>query len=240
MKKQKSKQETRTRKKVPFWLQITAILLVGIIGAGTVFCVIRDKKAERFTVTFAYSDGTVIEQKTVKSGCGVFPPIPQNSESVFRGWSGGVNQVVGNTEVHPVFYDIVEDNLFYFDSVYVKEGKKCSLDLYVAGNVRVSSGDLTLSYDPEVLQFKGASEGSLACVEETESGSLHITFESENVITQKTLLSSLTFYAKKMDVYATEVQLKNNAVIIVENGQSKNADCATMNNKIYFLQEVRK
>ena len=67
-----------------------------------------------------------------------------------------------------------------------------------------------------------------------------ITFSSEEILTQTTQLTTLEFYAKKKDVYATEIVLSGTKVTVVVNGKEKPADFATINNKVYFLQEVSK
>lgn len=226
-------------KKIPFWIQITAILLIGVLSSISIATYFLDKKAERYTVTFAYGDGTIIEEKQVKSGEGVLPPVFETN-NVFRGWSAAINKVENDIEVHPAMYTIEEDNLFYFDSVYVKEGKKFTLDLYVAGNVNVSSGELKLEYDPDVAEYKKFEGSNISSVEETESGKLTIRFNSNTVLTNKTLLVQVTFKAKKMDVLSTEITLTGKEIKTVENGGERSADYATINNNIYYLQEVSK
>ncbi len=225
------------KKKFPLWAQVVAILLAGVIASGAVYLIVKDKTAERFTVTFAESNGEIIEQKEVKKGSGVFPPVLTN-DGVFRGWSAGFNMVESDIEVHPIFYDIVEDNLFYFDSVYAKEGKSFTLDLYIAGNVNVSSGTIKLTFDPDVMKYKKAQSDDLCEIKEDKAGELTIGFSSKKAITKKTLLGEIMFYAKRADAYASEIQLSASDVILVANGKEQKADFATINNKIYFLQEV--
>lgn len=224
-------------KKIPFWMQILAILLVGIIASLSVSFYFQDKKAEKYTVTFAYDDGTIIEEKQVKKGFGVLPP-EINTDKVFRGWNSTINNVTQNIEVHPDLYNITEDNLFYFNSIYVKEGKKFTIDLYVAGNVSVSSGSLFLEYDTDVLTYKKYEGYGLSDLADS-NGKINVEFESSSTITKKTKLISITFYAKKMDALSTEIVLKSNKVLTIQNGGEIIADNATINNKIFFLQEVR-
>lgn len=224
-------------KKFPLWGQILAILLVGVLASVAAYLIVKDRTAERFTVTFAYGDGTVIEQKQVKKGKGTFPPT-LDYDGVFRGWSAGFNNVESDVEVHPMFYDIVEDNLFYFDSVYVKEGSNFTLSLYLAGNVNVNSGDIKLSYDPDVMTYKKANANGFCSVSEEKAGELTVHFSSEQTLTEKTLLAELTFYAKRADAYSSEILVSTDQVMLVANGEDKPADHATINNNIYFLQEV--
>lgn len=230
----------KQRISIPFWTQISIILLSGILLSGVVLLLAPDKepqKTETYTVTFAYLDGTIIDTKTVEKGKGVFPPA-LNGEGVFRGWSNAFNAVMNDVETHPIFHTIREQNLFYFDSVYVKEDSEFTIDIYVDGKVYVSSGTLTLHYDPAVLAYKQASEMDHLRVEENTSGELTICFSSDTPLKEKTLISRLTFYAKKKDAYSTQMNLSAGDMKIVADRQSLSADCATINNKIYFLQEI--
>lgn len=229
---------------IPFWTQILSILLIGVLASGIVLLFVLNKppnkskeNMEKHTVTFAYLDGTIIETKTVEKGKGVFPPILKN-DGVFRGWSSAFNAVEKDIEVHPIFYHIKEENLFYFDSVYVQEDKKFTLDVYVGGKVNVSSGTITLSYDPEVLEYIQANGLEDLSVAEDQSGELKISFNNNTPLKEKTLISQLTFYAKKKDAYATQANLTASDMKTIVAGQDQTADCATINNKIYFLQEV--
>ena len=230
----------KKKKRFPLWAQVLSILLIGVLASAVVWLVARDKKTERHTVTFAYDVGTVIEKKEVKDGRGVLPPNLELENEVFRGWSCAINNVTQDLEAHPMTYSIVEDNLFYIDSAYVKEGKKITLPLMLGGQVNVSSGELTVEYDPEVLTFKKAEKNALCSVQENSPGKLTITFSSNETITKATQLTSLTFYARRKDVYTTELTLSGTKVSLVANGTEKPADFATINNKIYFLQEVTK
>lgn len=229
---------------VPFWLQIVAILLVGIIVSGAAFLIAQkhiierqNENLERHKVTFAYLDGTVIETKEVPYGKGVFPPA-LTDEGVFRGWSKGFNAVVTDIEVHPVYHTITENNLFCFDSVYVKEGEEFALDLRIAGHVSVSSGELTLKYDTEVLKFLKSKNVQQCTITEPVDGELKIVFDSEDPIKMETTLSQLYFFAKEKNVYNTEIILKASNVKVVADGEKIPADCATINNKVFFMQEV--
>lgn len=229
--------KAKENRKLPFWIQITAIILVGVLASVAVFFIAKDIKAEKHTVTFAYQDGTVIEKKKVKNGKGVFPP-DFSTEGVFRGWSAAINNVESDIEVHPMVYDIIEDNLFYFDSPYIKEGKKFTLDINLGGKVNVLSGELIISYDKDVLEFNSADCMKGVELSETEAGELLITFSFDKAVTEKSVLSSITFKSKKVDAYSTELQLVAKDVKSVENGGEVPAVYATINNDIFFLQEV--
>ena len=230
--------------RIPFWLQIVAISLAGVLASGVAFWITQEyvssrqnEELETHTVTFAYLDGTVIETKEVAHGKGTFPPELSN-KGVFRGWSAGFNIVENDIEVHPIYYTIKENNLFYFDSVYIQEGKEFSLDVCVGGHVSVSSGELTLRYDPNVLDFLGSDDVKFCTVTESTMGELVICLEGKTAIKTQTLLSQLRFLAKEKDAYSTEITLKASNVKVIADGQEMPADCATINNKVFFLQEV--
>ncbi len=235
-------QKNKRRIKIPFWIQIVLILFTGVLLSCIVLIIgnsITQTKQEivNHTVTFAYLDGTIIETKTVEDGKGVVPPDMDN-DGVFRGWSAGFNKVKSDIEVHPIFYNALEENLFYFDSLYVKEGTKFILNVYVGGNVDVSTGTLSLSYDTEVLKYKKAETSEISEVSEDKSGEITINLDSKTPLKEKTLIAQLAFYAKKKDAYSTYIDLTvKNAETIVA-GQQKPVAFATIKNKIYFLQEV--
>lgn len=223
---------------MPFWLQIMMILLLGVVASIGVYTVGRNRNTTMYTVTFAYNDGSIIEQKQVKAGKGVEPP-KYVSDMVFRGWNSPINNIQQDMEVHPMFYTISDDvNLFYFNSVYVREGKDCLLDLNLTGDVNLSSAELVLSYDTNVLQFKGENSADICTVKEKEHGTLAININSDEPVTEKTLISQLKFHAKKADAKWTEIDLKSKGAKIEVNGMEYDIESSTINNKIYFLQEV--
>lgn len=227
----------KKKKGLSLLLQIVAILLIGIVASVGTYWFIQDKNRERFTVTFAYGNGEIIEQKVVKSGNGVIPP-DFDTDCVFRGWDRIINNVSADMEVHPLLYYIVEDNLFYFDSVYAREGRRFSIDLILAGKVNVSNSELILEYDEEVIEYKSFEPNEAIEITQTDPGKLIVRFSGSNILTQKTKLAQITFYAKRKDVKDSQITLSASKANVVINGEEIPADCATINNKIYFLQEV--
>ena len=248
VKKKVSKQKAKQKKKLPFWLQIVIIIVIGVIISGIVFFIVSNIKtnikneeaqsnAGKHTVTFAEQDGTVIETKKVSDGKGVFPPTCK-TDKVFRGWSGAINEVTADTEVHPQFMDITDENLFYFNSVYVQEGKEFTVDVQLGGEVNLSSATLSISYDPEVMEFVNSKDESVCKVTKDKDGELKLSIQGDAPVTEPTQLSQLTFKAKEKDVYATQIDLSCTDGKFKEKGAEKPATTATLNNKIYYLQEV--
>ncbi|MBR2885212.1 MAG: hypothetical protein IKB93_10535 [Clostridia bacterium] len=227
----------KKKKGLTLLLQIVAILLIGIVASVGTYLFIQDKNRERFTVTFAYGNGEIIEQKVVKSGNGVIPP-DFNTDCVFRGWDGIINNVLSNFEVHPSLYSIVEDNLFYFDTVYAREGRNFSIDLMLAGEVNISNGELTLEYDEKVIEYRSFESNEAIKITQISPGKLIVSFGSDEILTKKTELAQIKFYAKRKDVKYSLITLSANKANVVFNGEENPADCATINNNIYFLQEV--
>ena len=234
-------QKEKKRTCISFWIQITGILLVGVITSVVVLIMAdhhdTQENVQTYTVTFADLDGTVIETIEVERGKGVHPP-KLSYEGVFRGWSGAFNAVTADIEVHPQFHTITETNLFYFDTVYAEEGKTFALDLRVGGKVNVSSGTLTICYDTDVLTFQKADGMGDCTVTEDKAGELVIVFDGKTPITTQALLTQLQFRAERKDAYCTELSLSASDMKVVVDGQELPADCATINNKVYFLQEV--
>ncbi len=246
-KKEKKTQaeEKSKRSGLPFWLQIVLILLGGIILSGAAYVVVQNKieadreaKKPRHTVTFAYQDGTVIDTRQVKEGAGTFPP-DFVTDGVFQGWSTGFNEVMSDIETHPMVYDIVYDeNLFYFDAVYVQEGNQFTIDLKLAGSVYISTAELSLEYDAEVMDYVESSNTGYCTVTKEDDGKLNVKLNSENPLTEGCLLSSITFFAKPKDVYSTQINLSCISGTLSVDGKETPATVTTINNKIYYLQEV--
>ena len=231
---------SKKSRQFPFWLQIVLILAVGAAVSVIILLVARSRSSDRekgdtFTVTFCYQDGTLIDQMEAERGKGVEPP-QYIGEEIFRGWNTAINYVTSDTEAHPILYQIVEDNLFYFDSVYVQEGSAFSLDLFVGGNVNVSSGSLTIEYDPDVLSYQRTS--GLCEASEDEPGVLRLEFSEDAPITEKTQLASIKFEAKEVDAYSTEVLLSAEEATLRVKGTEQAVDFATINNQVFFLQEL--
>lgn len=228
---------------IPFWLQITGILMIGAFASLIIFLAAgfqgagQTESLPKHTVTFAYLDGTIIETKEVEHGKGVFPP-ELDGEGIFRGWNVGFNAVTTDVEAHPEYYNGSEDNLFYFDAVYVQEGNEFSLGVSVGGHVGFSSGELTLRYDTDVLEFIEAEENVQCTVTEEQAGEIKIQMQSAESITEQALISKLVFRAKEKNAYCTQIDLSAANVKTVVGGQEIPADHATINNKVFFLQEV--
>lgn len=220
------------------------ILLCGaIVGAGVYGTVryIRWRQYEDslpvYTVTFAYQDGSVIETKQAKEGRGVYPP-DLDAPGVFQGWSKPINNITADTEVHPLYYSIADENLFCFDSVYVKEGEEFAIELILTGEVNISSAELTVSYDTDVMEFVGSSEDNYCTISNEGDGNLTVCMNSDEPLKEATLLSEIRFKALKKDVYSSQIDLICKSAKVSQSGADVPATVSTLNNKVYYLQEV--
>lgn len=236
--------KAKKQRPFPFWLQIVSILLCGVLVSGGVYFVMRNgseteknRETKKYMVTFAYQDGTVIDTRQVEEGKGVFPP-EFKTDHVFQGWSTALNAVRADVEAHPLVYEIADENLFYFNSVYVKEGSEFTIELMLAGTVCISSAEITISYDAEVTEYIKSADADCCTVTEGEKGSLLLRLNSETPLTEKCLLSQITFQAKEKDVYSTQINLSCTNPMLGEAGLETPATASTINNRIYYLQEV--
>ncbi len=229
---------------MPYGAQIALILLSGVIASVVVLFAVNSykiKKAEEnapiHTVTFAYQDGSVIKQKEVKEGKGVLPPNLE-TQGVFRGWSVIINNITSDVETHPMIYSINDENLFYFNSVYVEEGDEFNIDLMLGGEINISSTELTIKYDPKVMKFIRLSESELCNITNKEKGSLTVLINSNTPLTAEALISQITFKAKKKDVSSSRIDLICKNAKLVNEGVETSVTVSTLNNNIYYLQEV--
>ena len=237
--------ENKKRKSLPFWAQILIILICGAIVGGAVYGTIRyiqwvqyEDSLPLYTVTFAYQNGEVIATKQVKEGRGVYPPEFNASGIVFQGWSKPINNINADIEVHPLYYPVSDENLFCFDAVYVKEGEEFTIKLMLTGNVNISSAELTVSFDTNVMEFVGLTGENRCTVSNEGDGKLLISLKSDEPIKAETLLSEIKFKALKKDVYSSQIELSCKNAKLSKSGVDVPATVSTLNNKIYYLQEV--
>lgn len=232
--------------RIPFPLQIALILLCGVVLSVLAVVGIRGRTPDEmpdpdsdqvYWVTFAQPDGTVIERKPTHKGKGVVPP-EYGTEGVFRGWSSSFNMVTADVETHPMVYQVADENLFCFDSVYVQEGDSFEICLNLVGAVNISSADLTIEYDPLVMEYTGSENAGYCVVNEETPGTLSLELRSEIPIREAVRLSELTFFAKPENVYSTQITLHcANAKLSTSGGEAP-VTVSTLNNQIFYLQEV--
>ncbi len=228
-----------------FWFEIALILLCGIIVSFIVYYTVHRTKAkkqkentQKYTVTFTDTNGNVLETRQVSEGKGVFPPAFE-TEDVFRGWNCSFNKMYADVETYPMTYQILDDeNLFYFDSVYVLEGEEFTIDLMLSGRVNISSAGLMMEYDSDVMEYIDASNEDWVEVKKAGDGKLEITLESDTPLRESAFLTQLTFRTKPKDVYSTQISLNCEYGVLMSQESEYPATVSTLNNKIFYLQEV--
>lgn len=230
---------------LPIWAQLLLIILCGVIASIGVYYLMQKKIAAtleaqkpRYTVTFAYQDGSSIATRQVKEGGGTFPPDIETN-GVFQGWNGAFNKVESDIEVHPMCYELDGDeNLFCFNAVYAQEGTDFTIDLQLIGNVSISEAQIEIKYDFEVMDYVQATPCEYCKVEESGGGLLLLKVDSKEPIAEETVLASLTFHALEKDVYTTQINLRCISGVLSVDGEEISVPVTTINNKIYYLQEV--
>jgi hypothetical protein len=97
---------------------------------------------------------------------------------------------------------------------------------------------LTLFYDREVMDYLSSEVSDCVSVEQTEDGNLTLRLDSPQPIREPMLLARIRFYAKPMDVYSTQISLQAKQATTVVSGKELSATISTLNNNIYYFQEV--
>lgn len=159
---------------LPIWAQLLLIILCGVIASVGAYyltqkkiAATREAQKPRYTVTFAYQNGSPIATRQVKEGCGTFPPDIETN-GVFQGWNGAFNEVMADIEVHPMCYELNGDeNLFCFNAVYAQEGTDFAFDLRLSGNVNISKAQIEIEFDSEVMDYVQATPCEYCKVEES-------------------------------------------------------------------------
>ena len=108
----------------------------------------------------------------------------------------------------------------------------------LGGTVNLSSGEVILVYDEDVMEYKSYQALKSVGITKTGKGELTIKLDSNEPIIQKTELAQIKFRARKANAEFTQAVLSAKSAKLVLGGDEKTVDCATINNKIFFMQEV--
>ena len=144
------------------WIGVVSILLAGILVSTMIIFADPNRNNETistsdlpiYTLTFVDERGDLLEQQEVHAGGFAVPPKMEsyNDGIAFCGWSQKLYDINRSTEMYPVYQNLhQEQNVFYIDSQVAQLGDELEANLFLSGIVRLSSINLILEYDSEVL-----------------------------------------------------------------------------------------
>ena len=110
----------------------------------------------------------------------------------------------------------------------------------LTGEVNISSAELTVSFDTNVMECVGTNGENHCSVLNEGDGKLIVYLNSDEPLKEKSLISEIRFKALKKDVYSTQIDLSCKNAKVSQLGVDVPATASTLNNKVYYLQEVDK
>lgn len=176
------------------------------------------------TVTFVDYNTNVIDEKQVEyGGTATLPTNPNREGYIFKGWNGQYENVTSNQTVTAEYISADANNIFYLESTSTKKNEDFTINLNVQGTVKISSTDLEIHYDKDVLEAVSANDEETEAVVNIENpGVIYCNFSRSQDRTKKFLLSDLTFKVKN------GATVKNTEIYIVMN----KCGCFTEDGKI--------
>lgn len=232
------------------WKGVIVILSAGILISGGMILHAHTKQDQAsvatpdmpiYTVTFLDDRGEILEQQQVPEGGFAVPPAKEspNNGMVFRGWSQKLYDINRSTEVTPVYQDLRnEKNAFYIDSQCAQLGEEVTTDLWLCGNVCLSSIQLSLEYDPNVLlDLKCDTAGSPFTVVSTEPGAVILRLDETQNLTGLITVASICFSINpESDTIAkTRIRIDMEDPAMMKEGGEVGADSCAVHSDIFLL-----
>lgn len=242
-------QKKEMLRQVP-WIGVGAILLAGVLISVGIVCFRQNTTAENatgseteavHTLVFLDEEGAVLDEQQVSDGGYAMPPELEsvNDSIAFRCWNQSLYRISRSTELTPVYQDLREsENAFYMDAHYVELGRNVELELWLGGEVCLSSIELTLTYDPEVLlDFQCDVEGSPFRVVSSEEGSVTLRLDADENLAEALTVATLrgTVSKARTDLIKTQIHVDMSGPKLLLNGTEKGTDSNAVHGDIYVL-----
>lgn len=222
---------------IPFWGQMAIILGIGIVISAAILIISKNGSnnipTNKYTVRFCTEAGRLIEAKQVTENEGVIPPEVIEQGYIFRGWSRPINNINSDTEVTPLYQKINgETNYIFYNTKYVKEGEDFEIPILLGGNIDIKSGQIIIEYDEKAFELNDVTGNAVSTYKE-EDGKIIIELDTSHINETISDFINLKMYANEIDAYYTGFDISAN----LTNQKNNVADYATLNNKIFFIQE---
>lgn len=225
------------------WRSVVCILLCGVLISGGIaaFRHYTKPEAPSHTVTFQGSQGTVLAQRQVTDGGFALPPRLKNgSDSIaFRCWSQPLYNIRGDATVTPVYQDLRQTgNAFYMDAQYAQPGETVTMELKLGGTVCLSSIELTLSFDAEVLlDFRCETKDSPFEIVSQDESSVTLRLDSAKNLTEAITAATIQFTVspRRGDVERTTITVGMRDPIMLVSGSDTGTGSNAVHGDIYIL-----
>lgn len=212
------------KKRVWTIVLVAAILLLVIASVIAVSQWIKARNNGQHDVVFYANDGTILKIDPVSHGKTATPPVqPQMIYgTVFQSWNTDITSVKKELEVHPVVKDVNGiPNVFAIEGAYGKSGGTTIVPVRLCGDVCLAAFDMTISYDPELLELVSVSEDGAVLYNDETPGQIRLNYVSVGNTLADVDICLLEFSVKAQpsqtpvslevhSVYASEDSLESN------------------------------
>lgn len=213
--------DNKTKKAKIFIAVITLLIIVGIVIS--IFFIMNNKT---YQVSFYSDNDTLIKVDEVRRNGSAIPPnSPQITYGkIFKAWDKDFTKVNENMDIYPICEDITKkDNVFAISSAYGKTDN-ISVPVSLGGNVCLCGFDITVTYNPQMLNYEGFSDEDEAVVlNSKEPGTIKINYISTKNTTGDIDICNLKFTAKDKNI-SCPIKLEVNSIYAFEESENLKND----------------
>ncbi len=214
--------DKKTKKTKIFIAIIALALIVGIVIS--IFLIMNSKT---YQVNFYSDSETIIKVDEVKRNDSAIPPNnPQITYGkIFKAWDKDFTKVTKNMDVHPICEDITKkENVFAVSGVYGKTDSDINIPVFLGGNVCLCGFDITVTYNPQMLNYEGyTDEDGAIVVNSKEQGTIKVNYISTKNTTGDINICNLKFTAKDKN-FSGPIKLKVNSIYAFEDSEDLKND----------------
>lgn len=225
-----------TKKKKNIVLVCIVICIVALIGVAINFGL--SKKS--YEVSFYSDDNTVIKVEEVPRNDSAEPPVtPQLSYGkLFSHWNTDFSKVKGKMDIKPVCEDFTgKPNVFAMSGAYGKKDSSVTVPLQLCGNVCLSGFDITVKFDPDVLELESVfnEDGGIVYNSERE-GQIKINYVSTKNTLGDVDICCFKFKIKSDEKKETPIEISASKVCAVKDDENiYNVEYSIINSSVYII-----
>lgn len=190
-------------------------------------------------VTFYDWKSDPLEEKTVAQGAPVLPPVLEEENVLFKGWSEDLYAVQEDLKVVPRGENVAEvTNALCADSVYVSGKEPFRVVLRMEGQVDCTDFVITMAYDADLLTFEGLENAlpTLVAKNDPATGELVLTNTGGQHLRAPTELGKLIFRCTKDGGYQTNLPKTVSEIYTEHNGSKVYTDSTAYDTNVYILE----
>ena len=182
---------------------------------------IAENKMEH-EVTFYSNDGTVLKVDIVRNGQPANPPakLQMLYGTIFKAWDADISKITSSIDVNPICECVTEkSNVFAVESAYGKSGGTVVVPVRLCGEVCTAGFDLTINYDPAVLELISVQEDGGVIYSDEKLGEIKLNYVSTDNTKADVDLCYLEF-SIKAEAEESAITMKMNKIFAYDEKES--------------------